>query len=36
MSILAGAKLKNENLGYAIDFIEHVGPLLDSIKEKNI
>ena len=36
MSILAGAKLKNENLGYATDFIKHVGPLLGSIKEKNI
>ena len=36
MSILAGAKQKNENFGYATDFIKHVGPLLGSIKEKNI
>ena len=36
MSILAAAKQKNENLGYATDFIKHIGPLLGSIKEKNI
>ena len=36
MSILAAAKQKNENLGYATDFIKHVGPLLSTIKEKNI
>ena len=36
MSILARAKSKNNELGYAIDFIHHIGPLLDLIKEKNI
>jgi len=36
MSILAAAKQKNNNLGYATDFIKHIGPLLGSIKEKNI
>tara|TARA_X000001036_G_scaffold259312_1_gene241079 strand:+ start:3325 stop:5124 length:1800 start_codon:yes stop_codon:yes gene_type:complete len=36
MSILARAKSKNNNLGYAIDFIHHIGPLLNIIKEKNI
>ena len=36
MSILSSAKQKNENLGYATDFITHIGPLLSSIKDKNI
>ncbi|OUW78298.1 MAG: terpene utilization protein AtuA [bacterium TMED217] len=36
MSILASAKQRNENLGYAIDFIKHIGPLLSAIKDKNI
>jgi len=36
MSILAAAKQKNINLGYAPDFIKHIGPLLGTIKEKNI
>ena len=36
MSILAGAKQKDQHLGYATDFIEHIGPLLHLIKEKNI
>ena len=36
MSILARAKSKNNELGYAIDFIHHIGPLLNIIKEKNI
>ena len=36
MSILAGAKQKDQNLGYATDFIKHIGPLLHLIKEKNI
>ena len=35
MSILAG-KTKDQNLGYATDFIKHIGPLLHLIKEKNI
>ncbi len=36
MSILAGAKLKNNSHGYAKDFINHIGPLIKRIKEKNI
>ena len=36
MSILAGAKLKNSNYGYAKDFINHIGPLIKKIKQKNI
>ena len=36
MSILARAKLKNENFGYATDFIKHVGPLLGTVKDRNI
>ena len=36
MSILAGAKLKNSSHGYAKDFINHLGPLIKKIKEKNI
>ena len=36
MSILAGTKLKNENFGYATDFIKHVGPLLGTVKDRNI
>ena len=35
MSILAGAKLKNPNLGYATDFISQLKPLLYDIN-KNI
>ena len=31
MSILAGAKLKNSNKGYATDFINRIGPLLKKI-----
>ena len=36
MSILAGAKLKNPELGYATDFVKSLGPLLKEIKEKKI
>ena len=36
MSILAGAKNKDPDLGYATDFIEQISPLLKHIKEKNI
>ena len=36
MSILAGAKLKNSNKGYAKDFINHIVPLLKKIKQKKI
>tara|TARA_B100001146_G_scaffold131160_1_gene115217 strand:- start:274 stop:2070 length:1797 start_codon:yes stop_codon:yes gene_type:complete len=36
MSILAGAKMKNPNLGYAADFIKHIGPLLTDIKKQGI
>ena len=36
MSILASAKNKNSNMGYATDFIEQITPLLKDIKEKNI
>ena len=36
MSILASAKNKNSNMGYATDFIDQINPLLKDIKEKNI
>ena len=36
MSILASAKMKNPNLGYATDFIKHIGPLLTEIKKQQI
>ena len=36
MSILAGAKNKDSDLGYATDFIEQISPLLKHIKDKNI
>ncbi|MEC7183574.1 MAG: acyclic terpene utilization AtuA family protein [Bdellovibrionota bacterium] len=36
MSILAGAKIKNKNLGYATDFVEIIAPHLKEIKEKGI
>ena len=36
MSILAGAKNKNTEMGYATDFVEQLAPLLGQIKEKNI
>ena len=36
MSILAGAKLKNPELGYATDFVKSLGPSLKEIKEKKI
>ena len=36
MSILASAKMKNPNLGYATDFIKHIGPLLTEIKKQKI
>ena len=36
MSILAGQKMKNPDLGYATDFIKHVGPLLTEIKKQQI
>ena len=36
MSILAGAKKKNTEMGYATDFVEQLAPLLSQIKEKNI
>ena len=36
MSILAGAKLKNPDMGYATDFVKQVSPLLKDIKEKKI
>ena len=36
MSILADAKMKNPDLGYATDFIKHVGPLLSEIKKQQI
>jgi len=36
MSILAGTKMKNPDLGYATDFIEHIGPLLTDIKKQGI
>lgn len=36
MSILAKAKIKDSEKGYAIDFVNQVGPLLGKIKEKKI
>jgi len=36
MSILAGAKLKNPDMGYATDFVKSTVPLLKEIKEKGI
>ena len=37
MSILAGAKLKNKELGYATDFVKMITPYLkEVIKEKGI
>ena len=36
MSILARAKLKNPKLGYAIDFIDQLKPVLRNIKKKKI
>ena len=36
MSILAGAKMKNPDLGYATDYIKHIGPLLTDIKKQGI
>ena len=36
MSILAGAKLKNPNLGYAADFVTQLTPLLKDIHTKKL
>ena len=36
MSILAGAKMKNSNMGYTPDFISQIAPLLTEIKDKKI
>ena len=36
MSILAGAKMKNPNLGYATDFVDTLTPLLPSISKNKI
>ncbi len=36
MSILAGAKMKNPDMGYATDFVKQIGPLLGQVKEKKI
>jgi len=36
MSILAGAKLKNPDMGYATDFVKQIVPLLKEIKDNNI
>jgi len=36
MSILAAAKLKNKDMGYAGDFIKHISPYLSSIKKNGI
>ena len=36
MSILAGAKSKNSENGYAKDFINHIVPLFKKIKQKKI
>ncbi len=36
MSILAGAKMKNPNLGYATDFVDTLTPLLPSIAKNKI
>ena len=31
---IAAAKMKNPDLGYATDFIKHIGPLLSEIKKQ--
>ena len=36
MSILAGAKIKNSDMGYTPDFISQIAPLLTEIKKKKI
>jgi len=36
MSILAGAKLKNTDMGYATDFVKHMSPLLSEVKKRGI
>jgi len=36
MSILAGAKLKNPDMGYATDFVRHMSPLLSEVKKRGI
>ena len=36
MSILAGAKMKNTDMGYATDFVEHMSPLLSEVKKRRI
>ena len=36
MSILAGAKLKNTDMGYATDFVKHMSPLLSEVKKRDI
>lgn len=36
MSILAGSKLKNPNLGYATDFVTQLSPLLKDLQTKSI
>ena len=36
MSILAAAKMKNSNLGYATDFVNQTAPLLSKIKTQGI
>ena len=36
MSILAGAKMKNNDMGYAPDFVRQLSPLLNQIKKKKI
>lgn len=36
MSILARSKLKNSKMGYAIDFVDQIKPLLKNIKNQKI
>ena len=36
MSILAGAKLKNTDMGYATDFVKHMLPILNEVKKRGI
>ena len=36
ISILAGAKLKNTDMGYATDFVKHMSPLLSEVKKRGI
>ena len=36
MSILAGAKLKNTDMGYATDFVKHMSPILSEVKKRGI